>query len=97
MKALIVSFALVAVSVASANAQTPSPGSNMSGSGEFCLKSSSGNTYCAYQTMGACEMVKAPNSSDQCIERAKPLETTGSSARSTPPATANPPTGAQPR
>ena len=42
MKALIVSFALVAVSVVSANAQTPSPGSNLSGSGEFCLKSGLG-------------------------------------------------------
>ena len=68
MKALITSIALVAASVVSANAQTPTPGSNLDGSGQFCLKTSSGNTNCTYQTMGACEMAKVPNSSDQCID-----------------------------
>jgi hypothetical protein len=96
MKAFIGSIALIAASVVSANAQTPSPGSNMSGSGQFCLKTSSGNTNCIYQTMGACEMAKAANSSDQCIEQAKPMGTTGSGNTTTPPANANPP-GIQPR
>jgi len=90
MKAFIAAVTLVA-SVASANAQTPTPGSNLSGSGEFCLKSGSGNSTCAYKTMGACEMVKAPNSSDQCIERAKPMETIGSAPA---PTTSPAPSGA---
>ena len=90
--ALIVIAALV-VSFGWANAQTPSSGSNMSGSGQFCLKSSSGNIHCAYQTTGACEMAKTPNSADQCIERAKP-ETIGSGpAPTTSPAPSNAPAG----
>ena len=96
MKALIATIALIAASVVSANAQTPSPGSNLSGSGQFCLKSSSGNTNCTYQSMGACEMVKAANSSDLCIEQAQPMGTTGSNK---PPSTpnSNPPADSQRR
>jgi hypothetical protein len=90
MKALIVSFALVAASVVSANAQTPSPGSNtnIAGSEQFCLKAvPGGNANCIYQSMGVCETAKkAVNSSGECVSRAQLSGTTGSGAPSTPPA-----------
>ena len=99
MKALIVSVALVAASVVSANTQTPSSDSNINiaGSEQFCLKAvAGGNANCIYQSMGVCETAKkAVNSSGECVSRALLSGTTGSGAPSTPPA--NPPAGSPPR
>jgi hypothetical protein len=97
MKALIVSVTLVAASVVSANAQTPSASSNITGSEQFCLKAvPAGNANCIYQSMGVCETAKkAVNSSGECVGRAQLSGTTGSGAPSTPPA--NPPAGSPPR
>ena len=105
MKAMIVSFALVAASVVSASAQTPNPNSssNITGSEQFCLKAiPDGNANCIYQSMGVCETAKrAVNSSGECVSRPERSGTTGSGGSSmppgTPPAGGNPPAGSPPR
>jgi len=105
MKAVIVSFALVAASVVSAIAQTPNPNSssNITGSEQFCLKAMpDGNANCIYQSMGVCETAKrAVNSSGECISRPERSGTTGSGGPSVPPgippAGGNPPAGSPPR
>ena len=98
MKAMIVSFALVA-SVVSAQAQTPNPNSsvNITGSEQFCLKAvPDGNANCIYQSMGVCETAKrAVNSSGECVSRPERSGTTGSGGPSVPPGT--PPAGSPPR
>jgi hypothetical protein len=90
MRMLVVSVALVAASVASANAQTPSPTSNIAGSGQFCIHAApGGNANCIYQSTGDCEIAKKTvNSSGECVSRAQLSGTTGSGASSLPvPAT----------
>ena len=69
MRTLIASSALVVALLgapAIAVAQT-------AGSGSHCLKSASGVTNCAYQSMAQCEQAK--KTGEQCLSRA---ETTGS-------------------
>ena len=80
MKALTVSLAVVAV--VSAQAQTPSPSSNITGSEPFCLKAvPEGNANCIYVSIGTCETAKkAVNSSGECVGRAQLSGTTGSGA-----------------
>jgi hypothetical protein len=99
MKAMIVSFALVAASVVSAQAQTPNPNSssNITGDEQFCLNATpGGNANCIYPSMGVCETAKrAVNSSGECVRRAEISETTGSGGPSVPAGT--PPAVSPPR
>ena len=103
MKASFASVALAAASIISANAQAPSPSSNIAGDEQFCLKAvPDGNANCIYQSMGVCETAKrAVNSSGECVSRPERSGTTGSGGPSvppgTPPAGRNPPAGSPPR
>jgi hypothetical protein len=100
MKAFIASVALVA-SLVSANAQAPSPqtpATNITGTNQFCLKMSSGNSAnCTYQTMAACETAKPANSRDECVDRSRLSGTTGSGAAPMAPPASNPPASNPPR
>jgi hypothetical protein len=95
MKVLIASVAVLAAYVTSAAAQAPSPATNISGTGQFCL-SGSGNANCIYESMALCETAKRTvNSSAECVDRTKVIGATGSGSSSTPAAT--PPAGSPPK
>src|SRR5262245_35321824 len=73
MRTLIASAALVTLLAAPASAQ-------MSGTGQFCLKSSAGSAQCNYQTMAQCEQARPKGSADQCLDKSQISGTTGSGA-----------------
>ena len=75
MRTLIAASALVAGLLGA-----PAIATAQSGSGSYCLKSQSGVTNCAYQSMAQCQQAK--KSGDQCLSRS---ETTGASPSSAPP------------
>jgi hypothetical protein len=62
MRTLIASSGVVAVLVAA-------PQAALAQASPFCLKSASGMTNCAYQTMAQCEAAKGINVAAQCIPR----------------------------
>jgi hypothetical protein len=59
------------------------------GSGNFCLKSATGEL-CAYQTMAECEKAKPAGSNQQCVERSSIGGTTGSGANMPQPGSSSP-------
>jgi hypothetical protein len=83
MKATVISTALIAVGLlaGSAVAQTPGassqPKQQLSGTGDFCLKGSTGPIRCEYQTMAQCDQARPQGSADQCVARSQAAGTTG--------------------
>jgi hypothetical protein len=64
-------FALTAAVLLAGSAtaqQQPPPQPQVSGSGQFCLKSATGPARCDYQSMAQCEQAKPTGSTDQCID-----------------------------
>jgi hypothetical protein len=77
MRTLIAASALIAATLLAG------PAVAQTGSGQFCLKSMTGDAKCNYQTMAQCEQAKSSNSADQCVSRSQLQGTTGSGAGST--------------
>ena len=71
MRTLLIATALAttALFAAPAGAQT--------GTGEFCVKTMSGEARCEYRSMAQCEQALPSGSRDQCVERAQVSGTTG--------------------
>lgn len=78
MRATTISTALVAASllVGSAVAQQQ----QLTGTGQFCIKGTTGPIKCEYQTMAQCEQARPAVSSDQCLSRAQAQGTVGGPA-----------------
>jgi hypothetical protein len=78
MRAITTSTALIAATllVGSAVAQQQ----QLTGTGQFCIKSAAGPIKCEYQTMAQCEQARPAVSSDQCVSRAQAQGTIGGPA-----------------
>jgi hypothetical protein len=76
MRVLLITSALTALLAAPAGAQ--------SGTGEFCVKTMSGEARCVYRSMAQCEQALPSGSRDQCVERSQVSGTAGAGTGSSP-------------
>jgi hypothetical protein len=54
----------------------------LTGTGQFCIKSATGPVKCDYQTNAQCQQARPQNSSDQCLSRTQLEGTVGGAASS---------------
>ena len=54
----------------------------LTGTGQFCIKSQTGPVKCEYQTNEQCQQARPQNSNDQCVSRSHVESTVGGPASS---------------
>jgi hypothetical protein len=87
MRMLIASAALVTA------AFLAGPAGAQTGTGQFCLKSATGQANCTYQTMAQCEQARPAGSSNLCVDKSQLSGTVGSGAPSPSASPSPPPAG----
>ena len=68
----------------------------LTGAGQFCLKSANGPIQCQYQTLTQCEQARPAGSKEQCLNRAKLDNTVGVGQGENPTSNAESPSNPAP-